>query len=99
MIGPDKLEWETGYPKIDDTNQTCIAWSGYGSKITIRNTKCDSSEDQSSSGLKTYYDGQSDQPFDKSLLQRGYLCETRAIHTITAYDREVITKVNFQLSD
>ena len=92
MMGSSKLEWKPGYPKNDDRYRTCIAWSGYdGSRLKIMNTKCDSSEDESGSGPKTYYDGESGQPFDKTLLQRGYICETRAIHTIKAYNRQVNT--------
>ena len=33
-----------------------------------------------------------DQPFDNTLLQRGYLCETRAIHTIAAYGHQVFNR-------
>ncbi len=99
MIVSNKLEWATNYPKNDDINRTCIAWSGQGNNLKIMNTKCDSSEDASNSGLKTYYDGKSGQKFDKTLLQRGYLCETKAIHTIAAYDRQVISPTNFQLLD
>ena len=53
------------------------------------NTKCDATDDLTDSGLKPYYDKESGGAFDDTLLLRGYLCEARAIHTITAYDREV----------
>ena len=92
MIGPNKLDWEGSYPKMDDTNRTCIAWSGASGSLKMRNTKCDSSEDESASGPpKTYYDKKSGQAFDPSLLLRGYLCEARAIHTIAAYEKKVST--------
>ena len=95
MIDDNKLEWESGYPKTDDINRTCVAWSGYNSRLKIRNTKCDSSEDESSSTSKAYYDKELGEVFDKNLLQRGYLCETKAIHTITAYDRQVASYKQF----
>ena len=53
------------------------------------NTKCDATDDLTGSGPKPYYDKESGDAFDDTLLLRGYLCEARAIHTITAYDREV----------
>ena len=86
MIGSGKLEWQSGYPKLDNTNLSCIAWKA----LKIMNTKCDSSEDHYDSAMKPYYDrSNKSQPFDETLLQRGYLCETKAIHTISAYDRQV----------
>ena len=86
MIGPGKLEWKSGYPTLDNVTRSCIAWRG----LKIMNTNCDSSEDHYKSTMKAYYDkSNKDQPLDNTLLQRGYLCETRAIHTIAAYDRQV----------
>ena len=89
LIGSDKLDWKTGYPKTDDISRSCIAWSGQGGSIKIMNTKCDATDDLTGSGPKPYYDKESGDAFDDTLLLRGYLCEARAIHTITAYDREV----------
>ena len=92
MIGTGKLEWESGYPKLDNVTRNCIAWKA----LKIMNTKCDASEDHytpSAGDMKPYYDkSNKDQPFDNTLLQRGYLCETRAIHTIAAYGHQVFNR-------
>ena len=89
---PSNLEWASGYPATDIENRTCVSWGGYSSgSLKIKNTKCDASEDKSDSGMKTYYDKASGNAYDDNLLLRGYLCEARAIHTISAYERMVIS--------
>ena len=90
LIQPGNLEWASGYPLTDIENRTCVSWDGYNSgSLKIKNTKCDASEDKSDSGIKTYYDKASGESYNENLLLRGYLCETRAIHTISAYERMV----------
>ena len=64
-----------------------MAWSAESGSLTVMNTKCDSTADKP--GDLEYYDKNSGQDFDPALLLRAYLCEARAIHTITAYDRQV----------
>ena len=81
------MEWDTNYPSNDNENRTCMAWSAGSGSLKIRNTKCDSSEDKP--GDVEYYDKNSGEEYDPTLLLRGYICEARAIHTITAYDRQV----------
>ena len=54
------------------------------------NTKCDSSGDIVGSVEVPYYDTESSNLSDTSLLFRGYLCEARTIHTIAAYGRQVM---------
>ena len=84
------MEWASGYPLTDIENTTCVSWDGYSSgSLKIKNTKCDASEDKSDSGMKSYYDKASGDAYTDNLLLRGYLCETRAIHTISAYERMV----------
>ena len=88
------MEWASGYPQTDIENRTCVSWSGYNSGLTeikIKNTKCDASEDMIETEMKAYYDKESDDAFNETLLLRGYLCETRAIHTISAYERIIRT--------
>ena len=87
LLDSGKLEWESNYPVNDNVNRTCMAWSGASGSVKIMNTKCDISEDKP--GDKKYYDKNSGEDLDTNLLLRGYLCEARAIHTITAYDRQV----------
>ena len=87
LLGSGKLEWHTNYPMNDDVNRTCMAWNAESGSLTVMNTKCDSTEDKP--GDIEYYDKNSGQDFDPALLLRSYLCEARAIHTITAYDRQV----------
>ena len=89
-MGSGKLEWQSNYPMNDDVNRTCMAWSGDGGSLKVMNTKCDSTDDKP--GDVEYYDKTSGDDFDPALLLRSYICEARAIHTITAYDRQVKTK-------
>ena len=91
LIGPTKLEWESGYPDTDNTNQTCVAWSGHTGLLKMRNTMCDSREEESILGTHSYYDKDLGQLYNETQLLRGYLCETRAIHTVTAYGSSVNT--------
>jgi hypothetical protein len=95
LIGPDKLEWRPSYPETNDVDKQCVAWTGQGGSLWMWNTKCDSSEDRVPNGQKKFYDKTSGDAFDNSLLLRGYLCEARAIHTITAYEREVKSFLSF----
>ena len=87
LLGSGKLEWGTNYPLNDNVNRTCMAWTAGSGSLKIMNTKCDSSEDKP--GDVKYYDKNSGEDYDPALLLRGYICEARAIHTITAYDRQV----------
>ena len=50
---------------------------------------CDSREEESTLGTHNYYDKNLGQSYNKTQLLRGYLCETRTIHTITAYGSQV----------
>ena len=80
----------------DVENRTCMSLSGYNSgsnSLKIRNIKCDSSEDNADSDLRAFYNKNSYDEFDETLLLRGYLCETKAIHTISAYERVVIMPI------
>ena len=95
LIGPSYLEWESSYPKTINENATCVSWGGYDVSVPslkIKNTKCDTTDDHSENDLKTYYDKNLAGSYDDNYLIRGYLCETKAIHTIAAYER--IVRVN-----
>ena len=87
LLGSGKLEWESSYPMNDNENRTCMAWSAESGSVKMMNSKCDLSEDKP--GAVKYYDKNSGEDYDAALLLRGYICEARAIHTITAYDRQV----------
>ena len=88
LISNENLEWASGYPMTDIENQTCISWSGHNSgSLKIKNTACDSTVDSSESDMVAYYNKNSDTLFDETYLLRGYLCETRAIHTIEGSER------------
>ena len=86
MIGSGMLEWEPGYPKLDDLSRSCIAWNS----LKIMNTKCDGSEDYHKSSVAKYYKGELNEPYDEALFLRGYLCEANTIHTTPAYNHAVI---------
>ena len=70
-------------------SEMCIRDRYSSGSLRIKNTKCDASEDKSDSGMKGYYNKGSGDAYDDNLLLRGYLCEARAIHTISAYERMV----------
>ena len=76
----DQLAWASGFPKNDDPDATCVSWKSG----KILNTRCNEKVDASTD----YYSGTTDlgvitfsPSYTSNDFHRGYLCETRPIHT------------------
>ena len=76
----NQLAWDNGFPNNNDPDATCVSW-----KLgKILNTRCNGKVDASTD----YYSGTTDlgvitfsPSYTADDFHRGYLCETRPIHT------------------
>ena len=79
------LEWEQDFPHDIAANSTCIVWKDF--KMLNSRCKQDNLDGQYYSGTEDTLGFLGQPQYDVTSYHRGYLCEARPIHTVSAFSR------------